>query len=112
MLLLVLWVPTTAHCALETVPGFEFLQCVTDAAPEPDCDTDGCAQVENPTYKVPDSQVPLFPPLLVVLFELPTIEIAGQEHPFLATAAPREITSRWQVFLRAALQPRAPSSLS
>jgi hypothetical protein len=112
VLLLVLWVPTTAHCALEIIPGLEIFNCETQSSPKPDCEADGCAQVENPTYKVSDSQVPLLPPLFVVIFELPPVEAAPQEEPFLTTAAPPDITSRWQISSRAALPPRAPSFVS
>jgi hypothetical protein len=112
LLLLLLWVPTTAHCALEIIPGLEMFHCEAENSPQPDCDTDGCAQVENPTYKGSDSQVPVLPPILIVLFELPAIEIAPTQGLILTTAAPREITSRWQISSRAALPPRAPSFVS
>jgi len=112
LLLLVLWVPTTAHCALEIIPGLEMFQCEAETTPQPDCDTDGCAQVENPTYKIPDAQVPVLPPILVVLFELPAAEITPPQGLILTTAAPREITFRWQISSRAALPPRAPSFVS
>ena len=29
IVLAVLWLPITAHCSLETLPGFEFLLCET-----------------------------------------------------------------------------------
>jgi hypothetical protein len=112
LLLLVLWVPTTAHCAMEVIPGLEMFHCDTDSSPKPDCETDGCAQVENPTYKVSDSKVPVLPPILIVLFELPAVEIAPPDGLILTTAAPCEITSRWQISSRAALPPRAPSFVS
>ena len=44
--LLALWVPMTAHCTIESLPGMEFLSCHFDETeaplPDGDCQTDAC----------------------------------------------------------------------
>ena len=44
-----LWLPASAHCQLETVPGFEFLRCSVDTgdAQQPAKDCSNCCSVEQ-----------------------------------------------------------------
>ena len=117
--LLGLWLAATNHCRLEQIPGLSFLACCShdDAAPrqDNDCDTDGCAQVENGLYKVDDIRVVSVTPLFVVaVFLLPTLEQIARS-PVLAvfsTVASPELPGTWQFSYRTALSPRAPSLAS
>lgn len=118
VLLLALWVPVTMHCALEAVPGLEFLQscCEEKAAPVPgtDCSEDGCAQVENglypgddrPCFTLDPLQLPLgmVPPVLVVLGPPP-----GRPGMTGPAGPPPELCCGWQFDYRMARPPRAPT---
>jgi hypothetical protein len=117
VLLLALWGLAKEHCALEQVPGFEFLACCQHADKAPhqdnDCDEDGCAVVESGFYQMEDN--PTFSPALTALgafavrewvAEAPEVLVA---HSAPVTAAPPELPRLWQFHYRAALPPRAPS---
>jgi hypothetical protein len=120
LLLLVLWVPLTSHCAWENLPGMQFFKCATASedtcaadAPLPppsDCDGDACSQVESPIYKASDPQARLLMPVAMVVFELPSPVEETQASSLPATRAPAAIP--WQFSFRTALLPRAPSSAS
>jgi hypothetical protein len=113
VVLLVLWVPITAHCTLESIPGLEFLKCITDAPEESNkCDEDACSQLENATYKVPDSHAILLPPVFVTCCAFLVVEFPVDEQPTTVIKTPPEILSSWQFSLRTALSPRAPSIVS
>lgn len=117
VLLLVLWVPATMHCTLETVPGFSFLQwcCGGDAAPEPGhpCDEDSCSAVESGFYKIEDN--PGYSAAWVVLAlrtakEWVVEPAADSLADFIpASSSPPELPRLWQFIYRTALPPRAPS---
>ena len=112
LVLAVLWVPVTSHCAWENVSGLQFFKCATDTPENSDCDGDGCAQLEKATYKTSDPQVTPSLPLLTLLFRVLVIEPAVSEESVLATAPPPEIPAGWQFSFRTALPPRAPSFVS
>jgi hypothetical protein len=115
--LLVLWVPVTMHCALETVPGLSFLQwcCGGDEAPQAahDCSQDSCSVVESGFYKIEEN--PTIAPGLAALLALtdsdgfvePPADAAPHFTP--ASSAPPELPRFWQFSYRTALPPRAPS---
>lgn len=117
MLLLALWVPVTMHCALETVPGFSFLQwcCSQDEAPQPqhDCSQDSCSAVESGFYKIEDN--PTITPGLALLLAFaewdwvaePPTDTTSAFLP--ASLTPPELPRFWQFSYRTALLPRAPS---
>ena len=120
VLLLVLWVPVTMHCVIESLPGIEFLSCCLhdDAKPEPspahqdnDCETDACATVESGLYKQEDSSQPLSVPLLALAVWMWTADPPTDSTPVLipASSAPPELARFWQFSYRTALPPRAPS---
>jgi hypothetical protein len=50
-----LWLPASAHCELETVPGFEFLHCAsglpTTGSADAACDDCDCCAVEKSHYR-------------------------------------------------------------
>lgn len=119
LVLVAVWPLATSHCNIEQLPGFAFLACADTAETthaDRDCKTDTCASVESGLYKTEDAQpvVPT-PPLvsseLLTGIRLSSIEPAGFQVPRSATA-PAELSQLWQFSLRAALPPRAPSSVS
>jgi hypothetical protein len=111
ILLAALWLPITAHCSLETLPGLEFLLCESDTS-ENDCSEDVCAQIERPGYKVSDTETLVPEPQLTLWFDLVFTETIPADSPQPSTASPAEIPFAWQFSFRAALPPRAPSLVS
>ena len=115
--LLALWVPATMHCALETVPGFSFLQhcCGGDEAPQQpgNCEADLCGAVESGLYKT--EHHPTVTPSLAALVAPAAWERAAEPRldstPRFApvSSAPPELPRFWQFHHRTALPPRAPS---
>jgi hypothetical protein len=115
-----LWLPVSAHCQLEAIPGLEFLQCDDDAKSEDgsrkDCRDAGCCAVEKAQYKSELHRVtlpsPVFLPVAFAsVFDTPTI-LRAEVNLGIVTAAPPELPGSWQFFLRAALPVRAPSLAS
>jgi hypothetical protein len=114
-----LWLPASAHCQLESVPGFEFLQCAADAPTSngsTDCADSDCCAAEKAQYKSAQLRVKL--PLPELLPELPveftfaakltleTLSVAG------LVAARPELPHCWQFLFRTAAPPRSPSFIS
>ena len=123
LLLALLWLPVTVHCRLESIPGIEFLSCCLHAEPEQtqahqdnDCETDGCATVESGLYKQEDSPSEgLINPLLPLPDCISWANDEVSASPITCatpSSAPPELSVLWQFSLRAASQPRAPSSAS
>lgn len=110
--LAVLWVPVTMHCALEGLPGLEFLICCDheDAAPhaDDDCQADACAVVESGFYKLQDDDVVVVGSSDMDVFDC---ELEDQVTAFTAPRPPPHLTAGWQFSSRAAPLPRAPSRL-
>ena len=107
-----LWLPVTMHCALEGLPGLEFLICCDheDAAPhqDDDCEADACAVIESGFYKLQDNDI-----LVVALSEVYVFDGALEPSCAVVTASrpPPDLTVGWQFCFRAAPLPRAPSYL-
>jgi hypothetical protein len=117
MLLLALWMPVTMHCALETVPGFSFLQwcCGGEQASEQDhdCSQDSCGVVESGFYKI-EEHATAVPGLALVLalaawdwVDEPLSDTALDLLP--TSSAPPGLPRFWQFSYRTALPPRSPS---
>jgi len=115
-----LWLPASAHCQLESLPGLEFFQCVVDEQPacdpSKDCGECGCFAVEKAQYHsaqirltlpAPDLQPALFAPRLNLANILPKEDSLG-----ILTAAPPQLLQTWQFVSRTALPVRAPSFAS
>jgi hypothetical protein len=115
-----LWLPASAHCQLESLPGLEFLQCDGDAqAPcdtSKDCGDCGCYAAENShynsgqlrfTFPSPEWQVVSFTADVALVNTLPAEVSLG-----ILTAAPPPLLQTWQFVSRAALPVRAPSAAS
>lgn len=119
VMVLALYGLASMHCALEGVPGFEFLKtcCFVDSsssAPQ-DCEGDGCGPVEDGGYRAEEQTTPVpQPPLLLALLSplltppLPESQVVA----FRASESPPDLPGSWQFAHRTALPPRAPSFAS
>ena len=112
LMLAVLWLPVTMHCALEVLPGLDFLICCDHEGAVPheddDCGADACATVESGFYKLQDHE-----DLLSALSEIVVGHawIAGDPCLISVSPPPTDLTAGWQFTTRAAPLPRAPSVL-
>ncbi len=114
------WLLAINHCKLEQIPVLSFLVCGDhdDAAPhqDNDCDTDGCATVEDGLYKTEETQPGISAPVFLLAASLvPTLEDCAHvpfAHADFSTVASPELPVTWQFSFRAAAPPRAPSLLS
>jgi hypothetical protein len=112
LVLMLLWVPITAHCTLEDVPGLAFLKCATDTEQERDCEGDSCTQLESATYKISDTHADFLPPALTEIFAFIMVGFRADEQLITVIETPPEIPCSWQFLFRTALPPRAPSFVS
>ena len=113
-----LWLPVSAHCQLESVPGLEFLRCSIKASDsqQPAKDCSDCCAVEKSQYRAEHHRLTIPTPDLLLLSLAPVLppatalpaEVSGG---FL-TAAPPELPTTWQFSARTALPARAPSIAS
>jgi hypothetical protein len=115
LVFLVIWVPITAHCSLEKIPGLEFLHCPGDTPESSTCEGDSCKTVESGSYKISDNSDLVPHPVFRVLAE-PLAEPA-QSIPLLGplrlpSFPPPDLPRCWQFFSRAAMPARAPSRFS
>lgn len=112
ILFVALWVPLTAHCSLEKLPGLSFLNCPADTA-DTHCDDEACRTIESGSYKISsDSAVVALPAVCVTwtvladLNETFSVSCAASLRPLLQ---PPALPKQWQFVFRAALPVRAPS---
>ncbi len=116
--LVAVWSLASNHCRLELISAFSFVACGNQAdctgKQDKDCETDGCAAVENQLYKSENAQVQLpAPALLPVVFVSPiVIEDPAPSLTRLFDTTPKVLSRLWQFSYRTALPPRAPSLLS
>lgn len=110
-----LWLPASAHCQLETIPGLEFLQCSIESFGNQTAgdDCSQCCAVEKSQYR-PESAgfiAPTPEPIAVMPETTPVIITALPIEVSLGilTAAPPEILSSRHFLSRTALPVRAPS---
>lgn len=110
---LVLWVPITAHCTLESISALAFLKCAGDG-PESNnqCNGDACSQLETATYKVSDSHTDFLLLSFTAWSPLLILEFPPGEQAITVVNSPPEIRRSWQFSFRTALPPRAPSFVS
>lgn len=113
------WLPLTAHCKIETIPGFEWLACQpagdTQSTPSSHCDP-GCCSVESSSFRAPANQAVHADLSFVLLFvnllaeftvERPIEFVVGP-----SSDPPPELLTTWQFVSRTALPARAPSIVS
>jgi hypothetical protein len=114
-----LWLPASVHCQIESLSGFELLQChvasASQDANDHGCDENDCCLVEQTDYCPGTSRVVnLFPVALWSVFFLP-MEIAASS-PAVALSnpvtSPPFLIKSWPFLSRTALPVRAPSSVS
>ena len=113
-----LWLPASAHCQLESIPGLEFLRCPVAAAetqhPAKDC-CDGCAG-EHSQYRADHVRLMAPAPELLPIFSAPTMaEVSALPNDIsqgIRTAAPPQILQTRHFAARTALPARAPSIAS
>ncbi|MCC6414732.1 MAG: hypothetical protein IT582_02335 [Opitutaceae bacterium] len=121
-LLLALWLPATQHCGLEAAGLFgDAMECHEPdgcATPheESHCDTDNCQPIENTAYKSSLNAIHVAAPLaltcLCCLHEItPETIVVPLVSPERANPPP-ELAPTWQFVARAALSPRAPTTVS
>jgi hypothetical protein len=114
LLLLVLWMPITSHCLLESAGLMpEIFCCENDCSPIEKDSTDECATLETAVYKTTDGDAVLVVPdfqavLMVVLLPAETVSLPLPASGFL-TVAPPPLPVTWQFLQRAALPVRPPS---
>ena len=119
LLAAILWVPLSAHCQLENIPGLEFLACPSDsesAGGESDCGDTGCCLAEKSHYKSDQIRVTIPSPNLLPLSPVALADIAATLSDEISAAAfadaPPELPNSWQFVFRTASSPRAPSLAS
>lgn len=114
------WAPLMSHCKLESVPGFEFLQCSNDAQPSKQggdpCKDGFCCSMELAKYHS-QRQPEFIPAILFAILPEDNFYVVEQSLPAevslgVLTAAPPELRNSWQFSFRTALPPRAPSFAS
>ncbi len=115
MLLVMAWVPLTAHCQIERVTGLEILKCAPlpgGAAPCSPGEAGSCCSWESGQYHLRQSQPVAAAPLMAVSPQV--LVLVTEEAPsatlerVLADGLPKP-PRPWQFSLRAALPVRAPS---
>ena len=117
-----LWLPVSAHCQLETIPGLEFLRCVSDNQSRPNqghCGDTGCCSAEKSQYKSEQLRLTLPSPDLMPIPATPLTPLSNLANGLpdevslgILTAAPPESLKNWQFLSRTALPVRAPSIAS
>lgn len=119
LLTLLLWLPATAHCALESLEfeiGTGTECCDHDAANEPGCADGRCAVFENSLFRVTDHGIQMADALASVSAFLPLIGAVetGCNCRRLVregSVGPPGLSSTWQFCERAAAPARAPALL-
>ena len=112
-----LWLPASAHCQLEAVPGLEFLHCAADSDnSKGDCKEDGCCSVEKSQYKSEQHGDAVLLPAFLPVDPMPVPDMAhslpADVSVGILTAAPPELPASWRFVSRAALPARAHSLAS
>lgn len=119
LILAVFWLPLTMHCQLELLPGMAFLACCPhhqSPHQDNDCDEDCCAVIESGHYSAQILPVEIPVPLLgafnYLAEELEFHSFPPESHFPILRSVPPDTPLPWQFVFRAALPPRAPSSVA
>jgi hypothetical protein len=115
-----IWLPASAHCQLETIPGLEFLHCAADMraadGTRTDCGNNGCCAVEKSRYKAGQLGLTVPSPALLPVSLLPVLDtvntLPAEVSVGILTAAPPELLQTRHFISRTALPARAPSIAS
>lgn len=115
LVVLALWLPTTVHCSLETMFGWQAERCCGDHQEDQSAPVDHCA-VEEGGYRVTESSIVVAAPDVLVCWCGHAIALLLSTEPPLALAeaaeSPPELAHTWQFTRRAAWPARAPSVVS
>jgi hypothetical protein len=117
-LVALLWLPVSAHCLFEAVPGLEFLRCAdeTPASHQSARDCNDCCAVEKSHYRAEHVRLTVPTPVLLPVCFVPPASVAdtlpAEVSRSLLTTAPPGLPPRWQFLCRTALPVRAPSLAS
>ena len=117
-MLALVWALLASHCRIESIPGFEFLRCGTEAQ-EPGgdhCRDNGCCSVESAQYHS-SRQDDIAPVVVADLAPFDNSQAPERSLPpeiclGVLTTGPPGLLKSWQFSSRAALPPRAPSLVS
>jgi hypothetical protein len=118
LMMALIWVPMTAHCQLENVPGLEFLKCLPSetkhSTPDPSghCGDDACYNLESGAWRVENFQLDAtIPPLIdqlswaVTLLDLAVTWDASAYEDFTTNA---DLPKLKRVIFRTVLAARPP----
>ena len=112
------WLPVSAHCQLEKVPGLEFLRCSADpqaaCGNTENCNDCRCCAIERSSYKSEQSPLIVSLPDLLPVSTTPVPDLALPDEVSLGilTTAPPQLLKIWHFTARMALPVRAPSIAS
>jgi hypothetical protein len=114
------WLPMTAHCRLESIPGLEFLACLTESNCHGQQGSNrgdaGCCSAEKSQYTTEQLRVTLPSPDWLPISSAPLLDLANvlpaEVSIGILTAGPPKLTVSWQFSSRTALLARAPSLAS
>ena len=117
------WLPMASHCRLESVPGFEFLACISETTchgeskpQQSGADQSGCCSVEKSHYKSDQLRITLPTPEMLTIDSAPSFDLAralpAEVCVGILNTGPPELPSTWQFSFRTALPARAPSFIS
>ena len=113
-----LWLPVSAHCQFESIPGLEFLRCSveTSTAHNSAKDCSNCCAVEDSQYRAEHVRLTIPTPDLFPVFVVPVLSAASalpvEASLGILTAAPPQLLKTWHFTSRMALPARAPSLAS
>jgi len=113
-----LWLPVSAHCQLEAIPGFEFLRCSVSTADTHQSakDCSDCCALEKSQYKTEHFRLTIPTPDFLPVFSAPELPVSTalpvEVSLGILTAAPPQWLKTWQFVSRTALPIRAPSLAS
>ena len=117
LILVLLWVPMTAHCQLETVPGFEFLKCnpseTSDSSgPGGHCEDNACASIESGAWKAESFHVDVSVPLILLVASLVAALVSLESYcsalAVHGSTRAGDFQKLWRVTLRTVLAARPP----
>ncbi|OHE81172.1 MAG: hypothetical protein A3G75_01020 [Verrucomicrobia bacterium RIFCSPLOWO2_12_FULL_64_8] len=118
LVLVAFWLPATLHCGLEAAGIWTQAGCCPpEESGASDCATDNCSMIEGGAYFLARGLLNAPAPVLAALAGLCRLtEIAPESIVVLSVSpdrsgAPPELVRTWQFAARAALPPRAPSTL-
>lgn len=120
-MLALLWVPVTAHCQLEKLPGFEFLQCDPSTPSSSSdcsvpiggpCQDDPCFSIESGAWKVEtfrrDVSTPASLLKIILVAALTDLATSSSDVAVRGFERPHDIPKLWRVTCLTVLAPRPP----